>query len=146
MEIKQIDILQEISSGNKNFDIKGDIIVPDIKPDIVSITTSNANTYIYKEELSNGKIRIDGNIDAYIIYLSNNGETRSIQATLDFMETIIDEKAIEGKNLLTKIRIDFLEAKILNERKIRLEAKLCVEYQITEKINLEVNTEFEEFT
>lgn len=146
MAIKQIDILQEISSGNKNFDIKGDIIVPDIKPDIVSITTSNANTYIYKEELSNGKIRIDGNIDAYIIYLSNNGETRSIQATLDFMETIIDEKAIEGKNLLTKIRIDFLEAKILNERKISLEAKLCAEYQITEKINLEVNTEFEEFT
>ena len=145
MAIKQIDILQKISSGNKNFEIKGDIIVPDIKPDIVSITTSNANTYIYKEEISNGKIRIDGNIDAYIIYLSNNGETRSIQTTLDFMETIIDEKAVEGKGLLTKIRIDLLEAKILNERKISLEARLCVEYQLTEKVNLEINTDFEEF-
>ena len=144
MAIKQIAISQKISSGNKNFEVKGDIIVPDIKPDIVSITASNANTYIYKEELSSGKIRVDGNIDAYIIYLSDNGETRSIQTTLDFMETINDEKAIEGKNIFTKIRIDFLEAKILNERKISIEAKLCIQYQITEKVNLEINTNFEE--
>ena len=97
MAIKQMTLMQRVSSGNKKFEVSGDIIVPDIKPDIVSITTSNANTYIYKEEISTGKIRVDGNIDAYIIYISDSGETRSIQTTLDFVETINDEKAEENK-------------------------------------------------
>lgn len=146
MAIKQMTLSQEISSGNKNFEVKGDIIVPDIKPDIVNIITSNANTYIYKEEISSGKIRVDGNIDAYIIYISDKGETRSIQTTLDFVETINDENAIEGKQVATNIRLDTLEARILNERKLSIEAKLCIDYQIKDKFSVEINTDFSELS
>ena len=146
MAIKQMMLSQEVSSGNKNFEVKGDIIVPDIKPDIVTIVTSNANTYIYKEEISSGKIRVDGNIDAYIIYISDKGETRSIQTTLDFVETINDENALENRKLSTSIRLDMLEAKILNERKISIEAKLCVDYQIKDKFSVDINTDFAELT
>lgn len=146
MAIKQMTLSQEISSGNKNFEVKGDIIVPDIKPDIVNIITSNANTYIYKEEISSGKIRVDGNIDAYIIYISDKGETRSIQTTLDFVETINDENAIEGKQVATNIRLDTLEARILNERKLSIEAKLCIDYQIKDKFSVEINTDFAELS
>lgn len=144
MAIKQITLMQRVSSGNKKFEVSGDIIVPDIKPDIVSITTTNANTYIYKEEISTGKIRVDGNIDAYIIYISDSGETRSIQTTLDFVETINDEKAEENKRLLTGVKLEFLEAKVLNERKINITASLNIDYQIMEKENLSINMDFEE--
>ena len=143
MAIKQITLMQRVSSGNKKFEVSGDIIVPDIKPDIVSITTTNANTYIYKEEISTGKIRVDGNIDSYIIYISDSGETRSIQTTLDFVETINDEKAEENKRLLTGVKLEFLEAKVLNERKINITASLNIDYQIMEKENLSINMDFE---
>ena len=145
MAIKQITLMQRVSSGNKKFEVSGDIIVPDIKPDIVSITTTNANTYIYKEEISTGKIRVDGNIDAYIIYISDSGETRSIQTTLDFVETINEWKRLKkNKRLLTGVKLEFLEAKVLNERKINITASLNIDYQIMEKENLSINMDFEE--
>ena len=68
-----------------------DFVVPDIKPDIIAIKSTNANTYIYKEELSRGRLRLDGNIDGYVLYLSESGETRSLEITLDFNEFVEDE-------------------------------------------------------
>jgi LysM repeat protein len=144
MAIKQMKISRNLSSGNKSFEVKSDIIVPDIKPDIVKIVSTNANTYIYKEEFQNGKIRIDGNIDTYIIYVADNGETRSMQTTLDFIETINDVNAVEGKNLQTFVKLQSIEAKILNERKLSLEASISFSYEITETASVNMNLDFEE--
>lgn len=40
----------------KNIEVKGDIIVPDAKPDIVNVIGTNSNPYIYKEECTERKI------------------------------------------------------------------------------------------
>ena len=89
MEKNTIAINKKTAENCKNIEVKGDIIVPDSKPDIVNMIGTNANPYIYKEDITDGKCKFDGNVDSHIIYLSENGETKCIETTLDFAETII---------------------------------------------------------
>lgn len=96
MDKNRITINKRTLEKSKKFEVYGDIIVPDIKPDIVNIINTNANTYIYKTEISDGKVRVDGNIDAFVIYLADNGETRSISITLNFSEFIEDSSILSG--------------------------------------------------
>ena len=110
MSEKQVILSQEKSTGIKKFDVSGEIIVPDIKPDIVTIIATNANVYVYKQEITNGKIKVGGNIDTYIIYISDSGDTRSIQTTLDFTEVLEDENAIEQSKLITNIKLENAQA------------------------------------
>ena len=126
MEKNIISINKKMAEKIKNIEVKGDIIVPDTKPDIVSIINSNSNPYIYKEECEEGKYRFDGNVDTHIIYLSDNGETKCINTTLDFMDFI--EDSVLNSKMSTKYRIEIvnIETKILNERKI----SVCVNLKI----------------
>lgn len=121
----------------KTIEVKGDIIVPDAKPDIVNVIGTNCNPYIYKEECTDGKYRFDGNVDTHILYLSDNGETKAIQTTLDFMDFIEDSNI--GSQMSTKYRIEIanVESKILNERKISVCVNLKIYFNFFECKNVD---------
>ena len=109
MEKNTVVINKKISTITKALEVNGDIIVPDIKPDIVNIINTNGIPYIYKEDISNGRLRLDGNIDTYVVYLADTGETRSIQTTLSFSE-IVEEKGITEKSIVKeKIILELFE-------------------------------------
>ena len=144
MSEKKIILAQEKSSDIKKFDVAGEIIVPDIKPDIVTIIDTNANVYIYKQEISKGRIKVGGNIDTYINYISDSGDTRSIQTTLDFSEIIDDEKITESSKLITSIKLENLETKILNERKISIIATTMFKYEVFENDEVTIKESFDE--
>ena len=136
MEKNTISINKKIAEKVKNIEVKGDIIVPDSKPDIVNIINANSNSYIYKEEINVGKYRFDGNIDTHIIYLSDNGETKCIQTTLNFMDQIEDNIFSAQMSTKYKIEIVGIDTKILNERKLSISVnlKICFEFFECKKI------------
>ena len=90
-----ICINQIIEQRKDNFIIEGDAIIPDIKPDILSTISTSGTICIYKKEIQDGKIKIDGTINTYIMYLadSETNNIRSINTNLDFTQTINMEKA-----------------------------------------------------
>lgn len=137
MEKNMISINKKMAEKVKQIEVKGDIIVPDTKPDIVNIINTNSNPYIYKEECMDGKYRFDGNVDTHIIYLSDNGETKCIQTTLDFMDLI--EDSIIKQQMSTKYRIEIsnIDTKILNERKISVSINLKICFNFFECKNIE---------
>ncbi len=126
MEKNMISINKKMAEKVKTVEIKGDIIVPDTKPDIVNIINTNSNPYIYKEECSDGKYRFDGNVDTHIIYLSENGETKCIGTTLDFMDFIEDTNIKTQMSTKYRMEIVSVETKILNERKISVAIQLQI--------------------
>ncbi len=129
MEKSRIKINKKIVEKTKVVEVNGDIIVPDIKPDIINIINTNGNAYIYKQDISAGRIRVDGNIDTYIVYLSDNGETRSIQTTLTFAESIEDAKIQEESFIKSRVKIQAIDTKVLNERKISTKISLKIEIE-----------------
>ena len=138
MEKQLVKINRKVLNKEKEISLSLDFIVPDVKPDIVAILDTNANTYIYKEEISNERIRIDGNIDSRILYLSDSGETRSLSVMMDFSE-IIDDKLI-GSELRYYSSIDLLsiDAKIINERKIVVSANANIKVDFFESTEVEL--------
>ena len=65
---------QIISQKRDTFMIEDDCIVPDIKPDILNVISSSGLVCIYKKEILDGKIRIDGSVNTYIMYLADSEE------------------------------------------------------------------------
>lgn len=117
--------------GNKTFQIliEGDAIIPDTKPDILSDISTTGNVCIYKKEILEGKIRLDGNINIYLMYLADiDGQnTRAFNANLDFTE-ILDFPGIDSKMTLDeKISVKSIECKVLNGRKVNFKAMIEVE-------------------
>ena len=66
--------------------VEGDVIVNDIKPDVLSIISTSGIPCVYKKEVMDGKIKLEGSISTYVIYLSDNEENqvRSLNTALDF--------------------------------------------------------------
>lgn len=144
MEKNTVVINKKTASNTKIIEINGDVIVPDIKPDIVNIINTNGIPYIYKEDITNGRVRIDGNIDTYVVYLADNGETRSIQTTLSLAESIEDSGITETSIAKQKIVLESIDSKVLNERKISIKAMVKIKSEIYEKSEIEIISDFNE--
>ncbi len=145
MEKNTVVVNKKTASNTKILEVNGDIIVPDIKPDIVNVINTNGIAYICKKDITTGRIRVDGNIDTYIVYLADNGETRSIQTTLTFSENIeensISEKCFSKENII----LDTIESKVLNERKLSIKANVRIRTEVYETSEVEITSKLDEF-
>ena len=143
MEKNIVVINKKVLSETRTIEVNGDIIVPDIKPDIVSIINTNGIGYVYKEESNTGRVRVDGNLDTYIVYLADNGETRSIQNTLTFSESMEGSNIKETSYLKHQVELETIEAKVLNERKISISGKVRIKVEAFEKEEIEIPSALE---
>ena len=101
-----IEVLQDnlcinrlIERKKKEITLESSIIVPDIKPDIVKPIDLSGNICIYKKELINGKVKLDGTIDCNIIYLVDSADelVRGLNSNIDFSEFLeIDSDVSEA--------------------------------------------------
>ena len=94
--------------------VEGDMIVPDSKPDILNTICTSGVVCIYKKEVLEEKVRIDGNINTYIMYMADDSKdkVRGLTTSLDFSESIQIANCKEGMNckLNTKLN-DFIKSK-----------------------------------
>ena len=78
LEKNKLSINQIIAQKLDTAICEGDCIVPDIKPDIFSIITSSGIVNIYKKEVMDGKVRIDGAVNTYTMYIAEEEGKREI--------------------------------------------------------------------
>lgn len=138
MEKENINIRKKSYEIKKVISLSGDMLVPDTKPDIIGNVGSNGNCFIKREEVLDGKIRLEGNWCGNIIYLSDLGETKSLNNSFDFLESIDDDRIAEKDEIEYSYKVISSEVKILNERKIN--SLVEIEYTIIgykfEEINM----------
>lgn len=119
--------------------LEEDIIVPDIKPDILNTVSTSGNVCIYKKEVLDEKIKIDGAINFYLIYLADSEEsgTRSINSNIDFSK-LIEIKGCNSDMILdSNIYIRNIECKVLNGRKVNV--KIMLEIYVVLYMQEEIN-------
>ena len=144
-----INITKETLNVNKivcekkeTIDVQGDMIVPDSKPDILNTINTSGNVCIYKKEVMDGKIRIDGNILTYIMYLADEDKDniRGLNTGLDFSETINVPEVQSGMNVDISTKIKLIDCKVLNGRKIGIKISLEVNMKIYSKEDINITT------
>lgn len=123
--------------------VENDIIVPDSKPDVLSSINMSGNVCVYKKEVQDEKIKIEGNINTYIMYLpdSKNDKLRGLNTSLDFSEFINVAGAKEGMQLEVYVNIKDMECKVLNGRKINVKAGLEITVKLYSNEDIDVINE-----
>ena len=129
---QSLTINKLIDSLEKNVTIEGDLIVPDVKPDILNTIDSVGNICIYKKEILDGKVRFDGGVNVYLMYLpdAENEYTRGLNTTLDFTQIIESNNCNSDMDILSDIQIKSIDCKVLNGRKVKISVDLCFKIQI----------------
>lgn len=136
---------QIIGKAKENIVAEGDVIIPDIKPDILSTINTSGTICIYKKEVLEGKIRIDGGVQVYIMYLADdeNSNVRGINTVIDFTKVIDMEKATPNMNLETDISLRDIECKILNGRKVNIKVNIDASVNVYSNEDIEFIKEIE---
>ena len=83
-----IKINKIICEKKEQIVVQGDMIVPDSKPDILNTINTDGNICIYKKEVFEGKLRLEGNIVSYIMYLADGEKNnlRGLNTTLELFQ------------------------------------------------------------
>lgn len=129
-----------VSTKNKTVIIEGDMIVPDVKPDILNTIDSAGNVCIYKKEVLDGKVRFDGGVNVYVVYMadSEGDSTRGLNTTLDFTQIVDIEQCRENMDIVNNMRVNNIECKVLNGRKINIKVEVEMNIEIYSDEQVEV--------
>lgn len=129
-----------ISEKQETIVVQGDMIVPDSKPDILSTLNTSGIVSIYKKEGMNGRVRVDGNINVYIMYLADSAEdkVRGINTNLDFSENFVLSDCTQEMRAELETCIKSIECKVLNGRKINIKVTLNTKIRVYSKEENEV--------
>lgn len=126
-ETESINLNQIINHMEESFFTEDNIIIPDVKPDILSTVNSSGNVYIYKKEIMNGKLKIDGGVLVNIMYLSDDSQSngiRGLNTVVDFSKSIELGNIPDGCDCKCRVMLKNIECKILNGRKINVKVNL----------------------
>ena len=120
--------------------VEEDMIVPDSKPDILNAINLSGNVCIYKKEVLDGKVKIEGCVNTYIMYLPDSEEDnlRGLNANIDFTQVIQIPESKQGMDLAVCVSIKDLECKVINGRKINVRAGLDVKIKLYSNENIEI--------
>ena len=120
--------------------VEGDMIIPDSKPDVLNTISTSGIACIYKKELQDGKIRFDGSVQTYVMYVPEGMEegVRGLNTTLDFSENMEMDGVTSDMQAVLKTNVKSVEAKVINDRKIGIKVALEVSVKIYAKDEKEV--------
>lgn len=137
---------QMVGQKVENWIAETDSVVPDIKPDILNTINTNGTICVYKKEILDGKIKIEGSIQVYVAYLADDEQSnlRSLHTTVDFSKVIEMENAKEGMNLEENLRLKNIECKVLNGRKVNIKAMIEANVLVSANENIEFVKEIKE--
>lgn len=125
--------------------VEGDMIVPDSKPDILNTICTSGVVSIYKKEIYDGKVRVDGNINTYIMYMPDGEEDsiRGLNTNLDFSQNIEVQNCKEDMNVISCAKVKSIECKVINGRKIGIKVTLELVLKVYSREDIEVINQVE---
>ena len=126
--------------------VEGDVIVPDIKPDILSLVHVDGNVFITKKEVQDGKVKIEGAVEVFALYVADDerASIKGLNALLNFSEVINVPEAKEGMITIVKERLLNMEHKILNSRKISVKSSIEMSIKVVGEEEIEVTKDIVE--
>ena len=120
--------------------VEGDVIVPDIKPDILSLINVDGNVFVTKKEVHSGKVKLDGAVEVFALYVADDerASIKGLNALLNFNESIDIPDANEGMLAIVNYKLIGIEHKVLNSRKISVKCSIEIDIKVIGEEEIEV--------
>lgn len=111
-------------------------IVPDYCPDIARIIETGGKVFLHSRELRDGKAELSGTVRVTVLYTpEGEGGVRTLEFAMPFTVESDGRSLPDCQHLTAETETEFLEARMLNPRKIFTHCKLVTHmtgYQRTE--------------
>lgn len=129
-ELMREKIILDESAGHETTQVlmEGDLIVPDVKPDMSVMLQTDARVSIDRTELSTDRVNFIGRLELQVLYLAKGSEkpvhNMSLQANIDDfinMEGITKEMWVDAQADIANI-----DYKMVNDRKINYRAVINI--------------------
>lgn len=127
LERKFLSTFKMICSADHICELSADIVVPDTKEDILRIVYTNAKYKIRSKDVESGKLIIRGELEVNSAYVPETGAKIELLRTDIPFECEFENDSIEsGCASVCDIRLLAIESRILNPRKVMINAQLLV--------------------
>jgi len=134
-------IKEPVKKIKKEILVEQSYIIPDSKADIIKNTFVNGNAFVSKIEVQSNKIKIDGSLNVYVLYLDSEEKNNNLDLKIQYSDLVrIDEKfeSLDDIEAEASVKIKNLDVKILNERKIQVLASIELEANLFLKGDIEI--------
>lgn len=126
---EQVSLNELAISTSSVIMVDGDVIVPDVKPDIKEILVAEAVARITKKELSGGKLLVCGEVLIKVLYApeaedENLAKIKNMSAKFEFRDSI-DCPAADAFFSVQAIA-EHIELSIINSRKINMKVAVAI--------------------
>ena len=147
MEDKAMELIKEnvtvnqvCCKGSVRTLLDEDIIVPDVKPDILKILQLDATACVTGKTVSDGRATVNGRTSLKILYIpdSEAESIKSILTSFDFTENIDNKNISANMKALVTASVENAEFTLINSRKLRVRVTVCLDYEIVEEKNIEI--------
>jgi hypothetical protein len=125
-ELMKEKIMLDVKAGRETMQVllEGDVIVPDIKPDMALILQTDAKVNINSAETTLDRINFLGKLDIQVLYLAR--ESEKPVHSMNMVTNIDDFINMEGvtRDMWVNVKADIsnIEYKMINDRKISYRA------------------------
>ncbi len=120
-----------------------DIIVPDVKPDVLKVLRVSSESVITQKNIQNDKVYVQGIIRIDILYIPDGdvmGNVKSISTTQDFSHYIDAMGSKPEMNLVAEVFCDIPEYTLVNSRKLSIRNKLTFNIKVTSVSEVHIAT------
>ncbi len=135
-----IKMEQPLTSLKTQIMVEGDLIVPDVNPDIKQVLQKESKIILEEVNVTDGRVNYNGKIEVQILYISKGSETNiySMQTTLPIEDFVMINDAKENMDANVALTIQYVEYKVLNDRKLGIKGVVNVEVNPINKTNYDV--------
>lgn len=131
---------ETVMCGSEKINSEGDIIVPDVKPDVIKVLQIDARSVVTDKGIAIGGMYAQGKIYVNILYVADSETERTgcIKTVLDFRTKIDNPKINSDMKLKMSsdvVAIDFI---LLNSRKLSVKASVMIDYDLSQQKCVEI--------
>lgn len=128
--------------------VEGDIIVPDIKPDISNILRAEGKIFLEDETHSDERVSFKGELRITLLYEAKKSDklVHSMIANIPIEDFINLEGLNKDSRVTLNSDLEHMEYKVINDRKINIKAVSTVHAQADNELRCEIIKDVNEMT
>ncbi len=142
---EELKLNRIITSSKVQKLVEGDVIVPDIKPDILKLLQTDALTFITDKHITDGCVDVKGKVDLTMLYIpdSEGDRVKGITSCFEFDESIVNRELSGVDSVILNSYVERVEVNVVNSRKLKIKVVVAIEYEFikTTPLLLAVDTE-----
>ena len=127
--------------------VESDIIVPDVKPDILKVLNVSGDVCIKQKMVQQDRVFIQGVVKINILYVPDGevvGKIKCIVTTQDFNHSLDVSGATPEMQIFAEAEVESLDFSLINSRKVNVRGVIGLSAKVTRPVEIDITTGVED--